>query len=337
MSGLVTLEVLANGVAVIKIDNPPLNVLSRGVPEGIQSALGEAKSDTAVRALVLIGGGRTFIAGADINELATTAGPPNFHALLREIEDCPKPIVAALHGTALGGGLEIAMAAHYRVAVPDAMVGQPEVNLGIIPGAEGTQRLPRLAGIAKAIEMCVSGAPLIASEALEAGIIDRMVSGDLLAGAAEFALQMAAGGGAHPKTRERNEKLRFADERVYEAGRQTAKKTRRNQKAPLAAIEAIEAAASFPFDEGCRRERQLFSECASSDQAKGYDSRIPGRTGSRAKIPGIARDAAVRKLRARRDCRSRNHGLGIAMAFANAGISVRSKTASSKRWIARRL
>ena len=155
MSGQVTLEVLANAVAVITIDNPPLNVLSPGVPEGIQSALDEAKSDTAVRALILIGRGRTFIAGADINELATAAGPPNLHSLLREIEDCPKPIVAALHGTALGGGLEIAMAAHYRVAVPDAKVGQPEVNLGIIPGAEGTQRLPRLAGIAKAIEMCV--------------------------------------------------------------------------------------------------------------------------------------------------------------------------------------
>src|SRR3990170_1755794 len=171
---------IADGVAVIEIDNPPVNALSAGVPEGLAAAVERAQRDASVRALVVIGTGRTFIAGADINELERAAwgeerALPDMHALLQQIEDGPKPVVMALHGTALGGGLEVAMAGHYRVAVPDARMGQPEVNLGIIPGAEGTQRLPRLVGVEKAIEMCVTGKPVKAPEALRAGLIDRIV------------------------------------------------------------------------------------------------------------------------------------------------------------------
>src|SRR5271165_4375537 len=171
-------------VAVVTIDNPPVNALSPGVPEGILEGIEQANADPEVVAIVVIGGGRTFIAGADIKEFGKiTAGTKprlSLYPSLLKIEDSKKPVVMAIHGTAFGGGLEIAMAGHYRVAVASAQVGQPEVNLGIIPGAEGTQRLPRLAGVARAIEMCVGGKPLQAAAALDAGIIDHIVEGDLL-------------------------------------------------------------------------------------------------------------------------------------------------------------
>src|SRR5258706_11059279 len=154
-----------DGIAVITIDNPPVNALSPGVPEGILAALDTAERDPTIRAIVVIGGGLTFIAGADIKELEEAArnpalGGPDLHPLLTRIEDCSKPVIMAIHGIALGGGLEIAMAGHYRVAVADASLGAPEVNLGIIPGAEGTQRLPRVVGVAGEVERCVSGTPV---------------------------------------------------------------------------------------------------------------------------------------------------------------------------------
>src|SRR5215471_16805365 len=169
----------SGSVGVITINNPPVNTLSPGVPEGISEAIDQLQKDSGLRAAVLIGGGSTFIAGADIRELAKmTSGKPRgagLLPLLLRIEDCRKPIVMAIHGTAFGGGLELAMAGHYRVASPDAQVGQPEVKLGLIPGAAGTQRLPRLAGVAKALEMCASGKPVAAAEALRLGIIDRII------------------------------------------------------------------------------------------------------------------------------------------------------------------
>ncbi len=323
MNELVRLSTLENGAALITIDNPPVNALSPGVPEGIHSALMRAQGDSAVRAIVLVGAGRTFIAGADINQLATASGPPDLHDLLREMEDCPKPLVAALHGTALGGGLEVAMAAHYRVASPDTQVGQPEVNLGIIPGAEGTQRLPRLVGVAKAIDMCVSGASLRAPDALQAGLLDRIIEGDLVAGAAQFALEMATKG-APPKTRERNERLSSneSNEALFAAGREQAQKIRRNQTAPLKALEAIKAATALPFEEGCRAERKLFNECMASNQAKAM---IRAFLGERevAKIPGIRKDAPLRGIAGVAIVGAGTMGGGIAMAFANAGVPVR--------------
>src|ERR1043166_77189 len=163
-------------VAVVTINNPPVNALSPGGPEGIQSASAAAAADSAVEAIVVIGGGRTFIAGADIREFGkVVSGEKPRRSLLPfllEIEDCPKPIVMAIHGTAFGGGLEVAMAGHYRVIAPSAQVGQPEVKLGIIPGAAGTQRLPRLAGVAHAVEMCAFGEPIPASAAHALGIVD---------------------------------------------------------------------------------------------------------------------------------------------------------------------
>src|SRR5437762_8710514 len=193
-------------IGVIAINNPPVNALSSGVLEGIQAALAVLERDAEVRAIIMIGRGRTFVAGADINEFVEGTVPA-FHPVLDAIEACAKPVVMAIHGTALGGGLELAMAGHYRVAAPDAQVGQPEVKIGLIPGAGGTQRLPRLAGVAKAAEMCAFGDPIGAAEAAQCGIVDRVIEGDLLAGAVDFAHEMAARGKPPRKTRDLGNRL----------------------------------------------------------------------------------------------------------------------------------
>jgi 3-hydroxyacyl-CoA dehydrogenase len=312
-------------VAVITIQNPPVNALSPGVPEGIAASLEAAEKDASVRAVVIIGGGRTFIAGADIKELekaaAGTSAGPDLHWLLQKIEDCPKPVVMAMHGTALGGGLEAAMAGHYRVAVPDAQVGQPEVNLGIIPGAEGTQRLPRLVGIAAAVDLCVGGKPIRAPEALQLGLIDRVIEGNLLTGAVLFAREIA--GAVPPKTCDRGDKLGSPglNAPIFAAGRELARKTRRNQTAPLAVIEALEAAATLPFDEGCRKEREIMFGCIASPQCRALIHAFFAERAV-AKIPGIPADTAVYPIRKAAIAGAGTMGGGIAMACANAGISV---------------
>jgi 3-hydroxyacyl-CoA dehydrogenase len=313
-----------DGVGVITIDNPPVNAIGPGVPEGIVNALDAAAADPAVRAVVLIGAGRTFIAGADITRIGKPGGAPEIHPVLAKCENSPKPVVVAIHGTALGGGLEIAMACHYRVASPDAQVGQPEVNLGIIPGAEGTQRLPRLAGVARAIEMCVTGAPVKAPEALAAGIVDRIVEGDLLAGAIAFALEMADGGGPWAKTSERGEKLGSAVDNagLFAAGREQAAKIRRNQTAPLKALGALEAATTLPFVEGCRAERALFVECVAGTQSQAMiHAFLAEREVS--KVPGVEKNTEVPAIGEAGIVGAGTMGAGIAMAFANAGIPVR--------------
>src|SRR5262245_3965345 len=203
---------MQGGVGVITINNPPVNALSPGVPEGISAAVKRLQDDSAVLAIVLIGGGKTFIAGADIKEFEKiTSGQKHdlgaVRGMLAAIEDCPKPVVAAIHGTAFGGGLETALVCHYRVAASSAKVGQPEVKLGLIPGAGGTQRLPRLAGVAKAAEMCAGGQPIGAAEAAEFGIVDRVIDGDLLTGAIAFAREIASRGGSPRKTRDLSDKL----------------------------------------------------------------------------------------------------------------------------------
>jgi 3-hydroxyacyl-CoA dehydrogenase len=333
MNSLVTLSI-RNGVAIIHIDNPPVNALTSGVPEGLASSVNQAEKDPAVRAIVVIGAGRTFIAGADIRELERAAhgddsALPNLHDLLQQIEDCFKPVVMAVHGTALGGGLEVAMAGHYRVAMHDARMGQPEVNLGIIPGAEGTQRLPRLVGIELAIDMCVSGKPIAAPDALRTGLVDRLIDGDLEEGALQFALEMASRGGPHPKTRERVDKLAVAADngRLFVAGRETARKTRRNMLAPLAVIDAIEAAATLSFAEGCRREREIFTKCVRSDQSKALIHAFFAERGV-SKVPDVPKDTPTRDVRQVAIIGAGTMGGGIAMACANAGIPVILKDTS---------
>ncbi len=220
-------------IAIITINNPPVNAISPGVPEGILQAIHQVDADPSVKAAVVIGGGRTFIAGADIKEFTKmTSGQqktgPGLLPMLLEVENCSKPVVMAIHGTAFGGGLEVAMSGHYRVAVPSALIGQPEVKLGLIPGAGGTQRLPRLAGVAKAVEMCTDGNPVKAPDALKSGIVDQLIEGDLLAGAVAFARKIAAS--PAPKTRERNQKLGTAEQNapIFAAARETARKKQRN-------------------------------------------------------------------------------------------------------------
>jgi 3-hydroxyacyl-CoA dehydrogenase len=328
MNQAVTLSV-DQGVALIRIDNPPVNALSAEVIDGLDAAIDQTSRDASVQAIVVIGAGRTFVAGADIKGLEQLAwgsdsGAPEMHALLQKIEDVPKPVVMAMHGTALGGGLELAMAGHYRVAVPDAQMGQPEVNLGIIPGAEGTQRLPRLVGLERAIEMCVSGKPIRAADALTAGLIDRIIQGELAAGASSFAREMVAKDGRHPKTRDRQDKLppREAVPAMLAAGRELARKTRRKLEAPVAVVDALEAAVTMPFAEGCARERAIFFQLAKSEQAKALIHAFFAERGV-SKVPGISKDTVAAPVNRVGIVGAGTMGGGIAMACANAGINVR--------------
>jgi len=319
-----------NGIGVITINNPPVNALSPGVPEGISEALDLISGDDSVRAAVLIGGGRTFVAGADIKEFGKmTSGKPRgagLLPLLLKIEDSSKPVIVAIHGTAFGGGLELAMAGHYRVAVSTAQVGQPEVKLGIIPGAAGTQRLPRLAGVAKALEMCATGNPIKADEALKFGIVDRIIEGDLLAGAVAFAREVADK--PAPKTRERNEKLGDAAENasLFSSARETAAKKQRGLLAPVAAIDAIEAATKMPFEEGCKFEQKLFIDCLFSEQSKAL-IHVFFSEREVSKIPDVPKEAPIIPIKSAAVVGAGTMGGGIAMVLANAGIPVLLKEA----------
>ena len=317
-------------VAIVTINNPPVNALSPGVPEGIRDHVAAAVADPSVAAIVVIGSGRTFIAGADIREFGKiTAGLKpklDLHPILNAIEDSPKPIVMAIHGTALGGGLEVAMSGHYRVAVAGAQVGQPEVKLGIIPGAAGTQRLPRLCGLVKAAEMCALGDPVPASEAVRLGIMDRIVEGELLAGAVAFAREAAAL--PVSKVRDRSEKLSPAPEAIARL-RQDVARRMRGQEAAVAAIDAVEAAARLSFAEGIKYEAEVFQKCLHSDQSKAlihvfFGERTVG------KIPGIAKDVTPQRIERAAVIGAGTMGGGIAMNYANAGIPVLLKETSQE-------
>ena len=325
MSDLVQLT-KNNDIAVVTINNPPVNALSPGVPEGIAVAIEQIDKDDSVRAAVLIGGGKTFVAGADIKEFGKltsgkSGGGFELPALLLKIEDCRKPIVMAIHGSAFGGGLELAMSGHYRVAVPAAQLGQPEVKLGIIPGAAGTQRLPRLAGVAKAVEMCADGNPIKAVDALSAGIIDHLLEGDLLTGAVAFAREIADK--AVRKTRDRNDKLGSPEQNtpIFAAARENARKKQRGMLAPLAAIDAVEAATKLPFEEGCKLERKLFMDCLFSDQSKALIHVFFGER-EVAKIPDIPKETPLIPISTAAVVGAGTMGGGIAMVLANAGIPV---------------
>ena len=318
-------------LGIITVNNPPVNALSPGVPEGIAAAVAEIEKDENIKAGILIGGGRTFIAGADIKEFGKiTSGDKKEGLTLTEalipIENCPKPLVAAIHGTAFGGGLEVAMAFHYRVAVASAQVGQPEVKLGIIPGAAGTQRLPRLAGVAKAVQMCADGNPIKASEALAAGIVDKIVEGDLLEGAKAFAKELIANGTVPVRTRDRNDKLgdEATNASIFAFARAAAAKSARGMLAPMAAIDAVEAATKLPFDEGCAREKELFNKCLFDDQSK---SMIHAFFGERevAKIPDIPKDTPLIPINKAAVIGAGTMGGGITMNFVNVGIPVTIK------------
>ncbi len=317
-------------IAIITINNPPVNALSPAVAQGIAQAIEQVGGDENVKAVVLIGGGRTFIAGADIKEFGkitsgkTQRGPGLLPLLLR-IEDS-KPVVIAIHGAAFGGGLELAMAGHYRVAAANAQLGQPEVKLGIIPGAAGTQRLPRLVGVAKALEMCADGNAISAQEALNHGLVDRLIDDDLLTGSLAFAREVA--GKPSPRTRERDDKLGTPEQNtpLFGAARDKARSKQRGMKSPLAAIDAVEAATKLTFEQGCEIERKLFDECLFSDQSKALIHVFFGER-EVAKIPDIPRETAILPVTTAAVVGAGTMGGGIAMVFANAGIPVLLKDA----------
>ena len=318
------------GIATITIDNPPVNALSPAVIDGIAHALDQLEGEASVRAAVLIGAGKTFVAGADIKEFGKmTSGHSRgleLPAVLNHIEACAKPIVAAIHGSAFGGGLELALACHYRVAAPGSQVGQPEVKLGLIPGAGGTQRLPRLIGLQKAMGMCAEGDPMKAEEAVSLGLVDQIIEGDLLSGASAFAGEVADR--PAPRTRDRNDRPTAAGEMapIIASARETARKKQRNWIAPLAAIEAVEASTRLPFDKGLELERKLFQDCLFSDQSKALIHVFFGER-EVAKVPDIPKTTPTIPVKSAAVVGAGTMGGGIAMVFANAGIPVLLKEA----------
>jgi 3-hydroxyacyl-CoA dehydrogenase len=305
-------------VVVVTTDNPPVNALKHEVRAGLTEALAQACDDDAVRAIVIACAGRTFFAGADITEFGKPPQAPSLHDVIAVIEAMLKPVVAALHGTALGGGFELALACHFRVAVPGARLGLPEVKLGLLPGAGGTQRLPRLVGPEKALQMIVTGEPIGAAEAREDGIIDEIVDGDLTAAATDFARRVVREGWALRLVRDREEKLvgeGFAD------AAETLTRRLRGREAPAACVEAVRNAIVMPFDEGLRRESELFRKLVAGDQSKAQ-RHIFFAEREAAKVPGIPEGTKLRPIASGAVIGAGTMGGGIAMCFANAGIPV---------------
>ncbi len=311
-----------DGVAVLTLNNPPVNALSHGVRLGLLKGVEKAQEDESASAIVIYCEGSTFIAGADITEFATGPKDPQLDEVLVALEDSGKPTVAAIHGTALGGGLETAMACHYRVAVASAKCGLPEVNLGLLPGGGGTQRLPRLVGVEKALEMVTSGQPISAAEAHQLGLVDDVFDGDLRAAAVTYA-KIAAQGGEHPRVRDNDEKLLAAREmpQIFDMARGMIAKRARGFLAPEYNIRCIEAAVNLPFDEGLKEERKLFMELLMGPQAQAQQYFFFAQRQS-SKIPGIGKDVAERPINKVGVIGAGLMGGGIAMNMANVGIPV---------------
>jgi 3-hydroxyacyl-CoA dehydrogenase len=312
-----------SGIGVITVDNPPVNALSPGVPEGIVAAVDKGNADPSVKAMVLIGAGRSFIAGADIRQFGRgPSTPPTGRRLYDVLDDSPKPVVAAIHGYALGGGLEVALACHYRVAVPSAKVGLPEVLIGILPGAGGTQRLPRLIGPKAALEIITSGRHVPAAEAHRLGIIDDIVpEGELLAAAIAFARRIAAVRPL-PRIRDSNDRLSEGTPALFEAARKSIARRARNQRAPYACIEAVEAATKLPFEEGCALERKLFDEQVNSAEAKALRYAFFAER-EVTKLPHVPKDTKLRPTDNPAVVGAGTMGGGIAMSFADFGYDVK--------------
>ncbi|HUP21341.1 MAG TPA: 3-hydroxyacyl-CoA dehydrogenase NAD-binding domain-containing protein [Thermoanaerobaculia bacterium] len=311
-------------IGVLLVDNPPVNALSQHVREGLLEGVRRAAADPRVRAIVLGCRGRTFIAGADITEFGKPPQSPSLWDTLDAIEASDKPVVAAIHGTALGGGLEVALVCHYRVAVPTARFGLPEVKLGLLPGAGGTQRLPRVVGVDMALEMVTGGEPIGARQALEHGLVDEVVETDDLIGAAvELARRVVAEGRPLTRIRDRDDKLREARARpeLFDEFRRRIARKSRGFLAPEYNIRCIEAAVNLPFDDGLRRERELFAELMQGEQSRAQRYYFFAEREA-AKVPDIGPDVPKRKIARVGVLGAGTMGGGIAMNFASAGIPV---------------
>src|SRR6267143_67710 len=310
-------------VAVLTVNNPPVNALSQHVRQGLHEGLKQAISDSDAQAIVIVCAGRTFIAGADITEFGKPPTEPSLHTVLDLIEGSPKPVVSAIPGTALGGGLEVTLACHYRVGVKDARFGLPEVKLGILPGAGGTQRLPRVVGIEKSLQMMVSGDPIRADEALRVGLIDETVQGDLAAAGVAFAEKVLNERRPLRKIRDLTDKIDAARGKpeIFAEFRKSVARQTRGFRAPENIVKAVEAAVSLPFDQGLKRERELFQELITSPESKAQRYFFFAEREA-AKIPDVPGDTKSRDIKKAAVLGAGTMGGGIAMNFANAGIPV---------------
>jgi len=308
-------------VAVLTLNSPPVNALSSAVRQGLYDGVSAALESDA-KAIVLICEGRTFIAGADISEIGSGIKGPNLSDVQKWMEDSAKPVIAAIHGTALGGGLEVALCAHFRVAVPSAKLGLPEVNLGLIPGAGGTQRLPRVTGPEKAMEMMTNGKPVSAKEALAMGLVDELVEeGKLREGAVAFARKVIAEGKPLTRIRDREDKIApyRGKSEAFDAFRKANARSFRGFLAPEQNIRAVEAAVNLPFDEGIAEERRLFGEIMDGSQSAAQRYYFFAERAAQ-KVPDLAPDTPTRPIKKVGIIGAGTMGGGIAMNFANAGI-----------------
>ncbi|MFT5693202.1 MAG: 3-hydroxyacyl-CoA dehydrogenase [Oceanicoccus sp.] len=312
-----------DGVAVLTINNPPVNALSGGVRAGLTEGVAQASADDSVSSIVLICDGRTFIAGADITEFGGKPTGPSLHDALTAMENCSKPIVAAIHGTALGGGLETALVCHYRVADAKARFGLPEVNLGLLPGAGGTQRLPRVVGVEKALAMVTSGVPIGSEEALASGLISEIVE-DLRGGAIAFAKKVVAEGRPLVRIRDQNEKIEEAKDKpeLFAAIRKSIARKTRGFKAPEYNIRCIEAAVnSATFDEGLKIEGELFIELMTGEQSAAQRYFFFAERQA-TKIPDVPKDTAEIEIKKVGVIGAGTMGGGISMNILNVGVPV---------------
>jgi 3-hydroxyacyl-CoA dehydrogenase len=310
-------------IAILTVNNPPVNALSQHVRQGLRDGVKQAGADAAVSAIVIVCAGRTFIAGADITEFGKPPKDPGFHEVLDLIEGSAKPVVAAVHGTALGGGLEVALACHYRLGVKGARFGLPEVKLGLLPGAGGTQRLPRAVGVEKALQMIVSGDPIGADEALKHGLIDEIADGDLTAAGVAFAEKVLNEKRPLKKIRDLDDKIGAVRGKpeVFASFRKSVARQTRGFRAPENCIKAVEAAVNLPFAEGMKRERELFMELMASPESKAQRYFFFAEREA-AKIPDVPAETPTKEIKKAAILGAGTMGGGIAMNFANAGIPV---------------
>ncbi|WP_136618034.1 MULTISPECIES: 3-hydroxyacyl-CoA dehydrogenase NAD-binding domain-containing protein [Mesorhizobium] len=306
-------------VAIVTIDNPPVNALSFHVREPLMQALVELRDDASVSAIVIACAGRTFVAGADITEFGKPMQQPELRAIVAMLETIAKPTVAAIHGTALGGGLELALGCHFRVADAGAKLGLPEVKLGLLPGGGGTVRLPRLVGALKALKMIVSGAPIGATEAHAAGLVDAVFEDDLTTHAVNFAREIARKGGPFTPVRDRDEGLRETDLAALDAEAADLARKARGLEAPIACAQSVRNAVTLPFDEALAAERALFVKLVASDQSRAQRHLFFAEREA-AKLPG--KDIVKRRIARVGVIGAGTMGGGIAMAFANGGYPV---------------
>ncbi|MEO6382435.1 MAG: 3-hydroxyacyl-CoA dehydrogenase NAD-binding domain-containing protein [Nitrobacter sp.] len=309
-------------IAVVTVDNPPVNALSAAVRRGIQDCVQKAIADPAVKAIVLTCAGRTFMAGADITEFGKPPQPPTLAEVISGIENSSRPTIAAIHGTALGGGLEVALGCHFRVAVKEAKLGLPEVKLGLLPGAGGTQRLPRAVGPELAVKMIVGGDPIGAVDALKQGLIDEIVEGPAAGGEA-FARRVLAEKRPLRRLRDDDSKLEAAkgDRSIFTNAVAAMTKRARGLEAPFAAADAVGAAIDLPFDEGLKKERESFLKLMNGDQSRAQRYAFFAEREA-AKVAGVPEGIRPRNVARVAIIGAGTMGGGIAMSFANAGIPV---------------